>query len=388
MEFFVDKPELLDGTQTLLGVLLTFIVLCLFNNDSNFLLTLICNMVADFTANLKDKIDEINKQIEEEKKQSNAAMGEIANNRSYWVSQSKKWPELNKALMDNNKEELDVRNQILKDVDPELESYKASGNQLKMKEENRFISLYFLILMLIVMTMDACCVGKDVGCIFLILENVITFYFTGCLWLRFWVEKDKGLVKYNEHKHIFIIVFLGVLVMVTVWVALMTFSILPSTLLWLLTIGTITLVVVAFSYWLMHKFRYSVRYNNQFIIKHALYIAFVSMVVTCILFFFCSIDVENFEEYRYMMLYNLQENVKNIAESIYWVRLIFIILCAANTFFIPLLIGYFYNHTKAKHILQIMNRSKDEIIEKLKKNNNEYQTIVKNIQKKHNIMTK
>ena len=380
MDLFVDKPELLGETQTLIGVLLTFIVLCLFSNESNFLLMLICNMVADFTANLKDKIDEIKKEIEQEKKKSDAAMGPIANNRSYWVNQAKtQHPELHQELMDNNKKELEIRNQILNDIGPEIESYNQSGDLLKMKEENKFVSLYFLILMLVVMTMDACCVSSAAGGIFLVLENIITFYFTGCLWYHYIVEKKKN-VKYDEHSHIFTKVLLGVFLMVIIWMGGLSFSILSLSVFWLFTIGSISLAVFFMSYWLMCNFRYTVRYNNQFIIKHALYIVFICILLTCLLFFLCTIDVKGGDTYFHMALYNLQENIKYIMKNIFWVRFVFVLLCSANSFFIPLLIGYFYNHIKAKHVQKIMNSSKQDIVEKIKKNNNEYQQIVKKIQ--------
>ena len=63
MELFVDKPEILGDTQTFIGVLLTLIVLCLFNDKTNFLLSLIRNITADFTINLKNKVSRINKDI-------------------------------------------------------------------------------------------------------------------------------------------------------------------------------------------------------------------------------------------------------------------------------------------------------------------------------------
>ena len=72
MNFFSDKPELLGNTQTLLGVLVTLIVLCLFNNESNFLLKLIRNMVADFAKNLQEKMNDIWEDIREQKSKYDA----------------------------------------------------------------------------------------------------------------------------------------------------------------------------------------------------------------------------------------------------------------------------------------------------------------------------
>ena len=385
MEFFANTPELLGNTQTFFGILLTFIVLCLFNNESNFLLKLICNMVADFTTNLKDKIEDINKEIKAEEDKCYSEMGEIANNRSYWINQSKsRLPELHKKLIDNNKKELEIKNRILSDVGPEIERYKNSDELLKLKKEHKFVSLYFLILMLVVITLDASCVSCEVGCIFLMLESVVTFYFSSCLWYRYIVEKDENNCVYHEHKHIFRKVVWGLLITIVVWMATMCITVYRVWLLWVLSIVAILVTVFLFSYWLMHNFRYTVRYNNQFIIKHALYIVFVCMAMTCFLSFIKGIQIDDNDAIWSLPLINFQENLHEIAQSIYGVRIAFVLLCSANTFFIPLVLGYLYNHNKAMRIKQIMESSKKDIITKLKQNNEKYQNILKEIQTQSN----
>ena len=188
MYFFADKPELLGNTQTLVGVLLTFIVLCLFSNESNFLLKLICNMVADFTENLRTEICKINNEINEKKQEKEKNTDPIVANRSYWSEQSKKSPELEKRFLDNNKKELEIRDGILKNLEKYIDSFKDTDKILELKKESIFVSLYYLILLLTVMTMDACCVSAEFGSLFLFIGNLVSFYFTTMLWYRYIVD--------------------------------------------------------------------------------------------------------------------------------------------------------------------------------------------------------
>ena len=108
------------------------------------------------------------------------------------------------------------------------------------------------------------------------------------------------------------------------------------------------------------------------------------MIVTLLIFCLCNIEVEAGEGIMTTYIINLQSNMKNMTDCAYWVRIAFVLLCAANTFFIPLLLGYFYNHNKAMRIKKIMNTCKDDIINRLKNNNQEYQNIVKTIQEQSN----
>lgn len=129
MNFFSDNPELLGNTQTLLGVLVTLIVLCLFNNESNFLLKLIRNMVADFAKNLQEKMNDIWEDIREQKSKYDAQLGTIVTNRKYWVGQAKKaGDDLYNRILLNNKQEQDILSGILDNLNEPLKSSTRRRN--------------------------------------------------------------------------------------------------------------------------------------------------------------------------------------------------------------------------------------------------------------------
>lgn len=55
------EGELFSHSQTFLGVLLTLVVLCLFNNESNFLLELLTTFNNDMENYLKNCLDSLKK---------------------------------------------------------------------------------------------------------------------------------------------------------------------------------------------------------------------------------------------------------------------------------------------------------------------------------------
>ena len=135
MNFFSDKPELLGNTQTLLGVLVTLIVLCLFNNESNFLLKLIRNMVADFAKNLQEKMNDIWEDIREQKSKYDAQLGTIVTNRKYWVGQAKKaGDDLYNRILLNNKQEQDILSGILDNLNEPLKKFDKTEEYLNLSE--------------------------------------------------------------------------------------------------------------------------------------------------------------------------------------------------------------------------------------------------------------
>lgn len=65
-----------------------------------------------------------------------------------------------------------------------------------------------------------------------------------------------------------------------------------------------------------------------------------------------------------------------------WTKRLFVLIAAMNTFFIPLLFGYYYNHKKAINATKQMEKNKNEIMNLLNKNFSEYQEILKDIQER------
>ena len=76
----------------------------------------------------------------------------------------------------------------------------------------------------------------------------------------------------------------------------------------------------------------------------------------------------------------MQDNIDVIVNNSRWVRRVFVSLATCNTFFIPLLLGYYYNHKKATSATRQMEINKKTILNDLEDNINEYQEILKEIQ--------
>ena len=63
-----------------------------------------------------------------------------------------------------------------------------------------------------------------------------------------------------------------------------------------------------------------------------------------------------------------------------WAIRVFIVLATCNTFFFPLLVGYYYNHKKAISATHQMEMNKQVILKRLESNIADYQAIIKDIQ--------
>lgn len=382
MNIFSERPELLGDSQTLVGVMVTLIVLCLFSNESNFLLKLICNMVADFTKNLQEKITEIKDQINKQKNKNDEEVGSIVMNRAYWVSQAKeKGDDLYNRIIQNNKNEQDIISGILNNLNEPLAKFDHTKEYLMLKRENVFVSLFYLILLLSVMVMDACCISNGLGSLFLTLLTYVTSYFSIMLWYRFSVDKKEG-TEYLNHNHIILTVLFGVFVTILLWLLFLGFSKYDNISIWLISFLYYVVMTALFSYHLMHNFRYCVRYNNQFVIKHSFYIMVVCAVITFILYIISNMDCNADDNKLFPYIQNAQFNIQMLVNDSKWTKRLFVLIAAMNTFFIPLLFGYYYNHKKAINATKQMEKNKNEIMNLLNKNFSEYQEILKDIQER------
>jgi hypothetical protein len=380
MNFFSDKPELLGNTQTLLGVLVTLIVLCLFNNESNFLLKLIRNMVADFAKNLQEKMNDIWEDIREQKSKYDAQLGTIVTNRKYWVGQAKKaGDDLYNRILLNNKQEQDILSGILDNLNEPLKKFDKTEEYLNLKRENIFVSLFFLILLISILMIDACCVSNAVGSLFLSVLTFISTYFTVLLWYRFFKDKEAD-VEYPQHNHIKSTVIWGIVITILLSIVLLARFWFGNKEIWFWSFGYLVIMVALFSYKLMHNFRYCVRYNNQFIIKHSFYIMFFCAVITMLLFVIRNIPCDDQLCCLYGFLQNIHHNIDMLVVDAKWAIRVFIVLATCNTFFFPLLVGYYYNHKKAIGATHQMEMNKQVILKRLESNIADYQTIIKDIQ--------
>ena len=173
---------------------------------------------------------------------------------------------------------------------------------------------------------------------------------------------------------------IGTVASFLIWIVFIGAGIYEKWILWSVTILYAFLAISIFSYWLMHNFRYSVRYNNQFVIKHSLYMVIGSFLGAYILYRLRLLGMHNESSFAHIVILNLHTNINTIITDYYIVRIIFILLAAGNTFFVPLLLGYYYNWRKAVSVKNDMASKKSTIIEELMNNHDEYRIIISEIQ--------
>lgn len=140
---------MLDNAQTYIGVLATFIVLCLFNKDnSNFLFSTLMQVGDDMLAMMKNHVLALKQDI-----------NSIYNNRNGITTRISNL--LEKANEDDRKKMLQIMNVIrmqenlfFKEATDILNSFEREKKQVKDREELAYIALFSLILIIIVMLLD------------------------------------------------------------------------------------------------------------------------------------------------------------------------------------------------------------------------------------------
>ena len=357
---------LLDSAQTYIGVLATFIVLCLFKNkgnedNGNFLFSIfvkigegILAFVTEYIWELKYEINSIYENKEERRKERVSELLEKADS----ANKTRLLANRNAARMQENKffkEATSIKNQF------------NPTNEIKTKEEFTFIALFSLIMILVIMFVD-CLEFINIGTRVVYVNLLIAL---GCvysffLYKNFFIQKlaNPSCEVQNENTpERFKKVDKGWMI-VKVFFAFICWLILISFInqawAWLSVLLLPFILGIGFllikSRWSELCIRYS-RYNRIFILKHSAYILLFAGVCTLLIHLLLSYDFL----YTYMeqngqikMLSDWNEVIallqnKSLAK---YASLVFFTL---NGFFLPLLFGYIYLFIK-EHL--IMNEIK------------------------------
>lgn len=355
---------LLDGAQTYIGVLATFIVLCLFNNkgnedNGNFLFSIfvkigegIQTFVTEYILELKYEINSIYENKEERRKERVSELLEKANP----VNKTRLLINRNAARMQENKffiEAMNIKNQF------------NPTNEIKKKEEFTFVALFSLIMILVIMFVDCLeFINIEIRVVYVNLLIALGCVYSYFLYRNFFIQNLANLscevqnentperFKKVDKGWMIVKVFLAFIC----WLILISFvnQTWLSVLLLPFILGIGFLLIKA--RWSELCIRYS-RYNRIFILKHSAYILLFAGGCTLLIHLLLSYDFL----YTYMeqngqikMLSDWNEAIallqnKSLAK---YASLVFFTL---NGFFLPLLFGYIYLFIK-EHL--IMNEIK------------------------------
>lgn len=379
IELWSDEPEILGGTQTFIGVMVTLIVLCIFCeiDGSNFLRKIACiawqqlrEANAAYIADLKAMLD-ITKNIPESFRPL--------------VTQSKTWERIATGddkvrFTENRNKTMIVPLSFFENAQEAINSSEEKIKKYQNRKEDTFIQLFLLIVSIFVLTIDSMHIGCRIGALILNIASFCIVLFSGSMWLI----KLKNLMpvhnvtkRTNLYKRYIGTTFFVILLFVF-FLSLLGLSI-GCFFVFFLNICMFSSFAIYVSIkWSKIQME---RYNIRFVIEHSLYVILLLMV--CSTVFYCICYIVN-----YPVLYNdirlqsyfirWQTNIELIT-NIKYAQTIFACTLSMCGLFVPIVIDYsvssHYAKSAKKQIVNYFNDAKKNA-EKLQ---NEYVKIITSI---------
>ena len=345
-----------DSAQTYIGVLATFLVLCLFNNDNgNFLYSIfvkigesIIKILTDYILELKHEINSIYENKKERKIERTSELQLKAN-----IDDKKKLLEnRNAARIQENKFFMEAI-VIMNRFDPKKE--------IAQKEELTYIALFLLIVIIVSMLVDFIeLISIETRSIYINILISVSMVYSFFLYRNFFKEnqryKDSNIkneinpdrFKKPVKKRVIIKAFSFFIL----WLFLSLFintdwfsiSLLPL----ILWVG----FLFTKNKWLDLCDKYN-KYNRLFILKHSIYILIFSgfcAFLTKILISYNWIYTF-FEQKEQIELLNDWNNSIVLLQNPFLAKYISVVFFTLNGFFLPLLFGYIYLIRKEHRII-------------------------------------
>jgi len=385
---------MLDNAQTYIGVLATFIVLCLFNdreknkeekdtNKSNFLLSILFKIGEEKLSLLKSQVKELQQDI--------YSVFENKGGASYRISEL-----LNKV------ETNEVRNNLLgvlravrvqgnlffKEANIVISNLEEQEKQAQKREELTYVALLSLMLIIVVMLID-CITILPIGfsCKFTFLLMLIGGFYSAVLYKKYLNQKlDNIIFDEKEVLDKFLKpskgnMVIGMSLTFIGWNVIALF--ICSKYFYVISL----LCIIWFGIWKTKKKwmllceKYD-KYNRVFVLKHGIYIIIYSLVCALLLeiisyfsFIYKSNVIFNWQFY----LNNWNMNIAFLSNPIL-IKYTVLVFFTLNGLILPFLFGYlkwnFLEKMAIKKLDELQDRRKEKVLEFQK----EFQSIERQIE--------
>lgn len=273
---------MLGNAQTLLGVLVTLMVLCLFNDKTNFLLTLFMHISSDLSEQIREKTLKIKTTV------SGDLSPDTFYSVKYWKSHV---PPETMAKIDKLYDDLSFQNIRFLTETSKLNDLPIRMQKYMDRKELGYIELHLFLLAVFVMVCDLCLPPHPIVNYFLLNMTLLSCLYTSNLWLCYWNDRSFKAESFSAFdldmkKRLKRIVPVAFFYVVVGLLSLGLYGIPMNTaLVALLQMGVVSFFV------LLHfrkgwKGMEQVRYNNRFVVKHTLMIVGYSVVMALSLYAF------------------------------------------------------------------------------------------------------
>lgn len=334
MDFFVDSPSMLGGTQTFLASLATLIVLCLFRGESNFLLNLISSLNDVLKGSLIQNMSSLRDELEK------------ANEHRGMDMRQQLKPEAQTILA------LDLRLKkiqasFFKQANTYVKNYESFRDVMEDRNEPRYMAILMFIEMIAVLTVDCMNISEMAGVMLLWSLIWFTTLASIVLWWHYYNEFNGYLVKASNawikrlvYLLLSFLALTAVLIFVwfTGWIRMMI-------LLW----GALSYMVLVHDGIAYYELQDSL--NDKFIVKTGLGILVIAFAIWggySLAFYLDCISsyIDDFQLYSAILSWN--SNMESFGCQVKWARFAYIFLGVFNAFIAPLVIAYWTNRREYK----------------------------------------
>lgn len=198
MTEFVMNSFLFGNSQTFIGVLITLIVLCLFNDKSNFILGMISILNKDMETYLNKCLDALKESKNFPSQPSLPKNG--AYSYDYWIERldertKQKWMKIENDYKDyifafHNKSQSFIN------------QYKEEINRILNRHELIFIEIHLFINSLILMAIDGCCTISVGWNCFVCILTFMSVCYSCFLWYHYIKNTEQSMTEEIPEKFV------------------------------------------------------------------------------------------------------------------------------------------------------------------------------------------
>lgn len=371
---------MLGGTQTLIGVCVTLLVLCIFSGSkSNF----IHQIFEDFWKDLTRKNVALNVKLKEsldERKGHDEKQNNFLKKESFW----------REIANNTNKQTSLLKNRAESKIIPQSffqeaqEAVNSASNKmddlLNKREEDTYIEFYLFIITLLVITLDSLHVPVSIGSVFTLTLTALSFVYTTGLWYLYYAQITPPSQPENNNRtwHRWAGSLAIIMIAFFLWIFLLAFisDMLTNYLLML----SICLFVALFGVKRRWKTFSIERHNKRLVVKHSFYIIVISTIVTAFfnIMLCCSFITNVFPFIPADFFSTWNTHASSFGNPVY-TRVIFVAYVVISSIFVPIFGGYLVSRKYGNDATNQVKSLFEHYLEVSDKKQSEYISIIESI---------
>lgn len=379
-----DIPVILGGAQTLIGVCVTLLVLCIFSgSNSNF----IHQIFEDFSKDLTKKNAALNVKLKtslDERKGQDQKQNVFLKNESFWREIANNNASKQTCLLRNRVESKKIPQSFFQEAQEAVNSASNKMDTLLGREEDAYIEFYLFIVTLLVITLDSLHIPASIGSVFILTLTALSLVYTTGLWYMYYAQVTPPSQPDNNNRtwHRWVGALTIMMMAFFVWSFLMAFI---SNMLvnYLLMLGICTPVIFFGVKRRWQTFSME-RHNKRLVVKHSFYIIAVSIIVTILYYILltCSFFTDTLPFVPAEFFSAWYTNAISFGNPVY-ARVIFVAYVVISAFFVPIFWGYLVSRKYGNDATDKVKLLFKHYSEESDKKQKEYASVIESIMEEY-----